>query len=501
MQFRLLKNYSKVGPSPKSFQFFSFFYIIAAFFSVMTHAQIEVDGQPPYDRYGDAVYYAYCENKSTKDTATCNDELFDNSGAQTGKGFIDDQDTAFPYRFIDTRGSNTSADLNSDLVTLSVYIDPNQAVSSNKVLVIQLFAKTKDSEEEYPIIPIRAAELDAVPTTALPDDCTAICQDAYDGFSLSTFRAAQVVPGTYLRIGFLMSDLCTVAQGVGIGQGCDDDTPEAPSNTSVVQQKVYVVLGEVDDGASFATRSEGIVESDLEFRFHQKASELSCASPGTMYFPQDGAIQLQNASFSNQVDSNASLAPELKNFFVLASLSSVNTTYSTYRSNTIVQRANGVFPSITGFTNTSTGADNQYEITILTQSYSGVVSTTSTCSVTNATTSRVLGIVSESQCFLATGAYQELNNPSLTLLRQFRDRILKKSRIGRWWVNEYYQWGPPAAKWLVHHPVFRLPVLLFLGVIHLFLLAFMNHFLLTVGSFSALSLLGWSFFQRWRVNR
>jgi len=58
-------------------------------------------------------------------------------------------------------------------------------------------------------------------------------------------------------------------------------------------------------------------------------------------------------------------------------------------------------------------------------------------------------------CFVATAAWGSPLQPSVALLRTFRDRALLTSPWGRSLVGMYYTWGPPAARYIKDRPVLR----------------------------------------------
>jgi len=56
----------------------------------------------------------------------------------------------------------------------------------------------------------------------------------------------------------------------------------------------------------------------------------------------------------------------------------------------------------------------------------------------------VSGALEGKECFIATAAYGTPFAPQLDILRAFRDQYLKTNALGRWFVKEYYIYGP---KW------------------------------------------------------
>ncbi len=51
-------------------------------------------------------------------------------------------------------------------------------------------------------------------------------------------------------------------------------------------------------------------------------------------------------------------------------------------------------------------------------------------------------------CFIATAAYGDEDLPEVRFLRQFRDDVLEKSRLGRAAVRLYYKLSPFAVRWV-----------------------------------------------------
>jgi uncharacterized repeat protein (TIGR01451 family) len=58
-------------------------------------------------------------------------------------------------------------------------------------------------------------------------------------------------------------------------------------------------------------------------------------------------------------------------------------------------------------------------------------------------------------CFIATAAYGSALEPHVVELRQFRDRYLRRSEVGRALIGFYYRHSPPLARFIAAHPSAR----------------------------------------------
>ena len=58
-------------------------------------------------------------------------------------------------------------------------------------------------------------------------------------------------------------------------------------------------------------------------------------------------------------------------------------------------------------------------------------------------------------CFIATAAFGYYDAPQVQLLRDFRDRYLLNHSPGRWFVKQYYAYGPKAARYINLHPEWK----------------------------------------------
>jgi len=61
----------------------------------------------------------------------------------------------------------------------------------------------------------------------------------------------------------------------------------------------------------------------------------------------------------------------------------------------------------------------------------------------------------ESSCFIATAAYGTPAAEQIDILREFRDKVLLRNRVGAMFVSLYYEASPPIADFISQHEVFR----------------------------------------------
>jgi hypothetical protein len=71
-------------------------------------------------------------------------------------------------------------------------------------------------------------------------------------------------------------------------------------------------------------------------------------------------------------------------------------------------------------------------------------------------------------CFIATAAYGSPMQSYVKILREFRDRFLLESSIGKAFVNFYYKYSPPVANFITKHTnlraMVRMSLLPFVGI-------------------------------------
>lgn len=67
------------------------------------------------------------------------------------------------------------------------------------------------------------------------------------------------------------------------------------------------------------------------------------------------------------------------------------------------------------------------------------------------TPSKVIGLLDDKSCFIATAAYGSSMANDVRTLRLFRDQYLKSNVLGRQFVDFYYEVSPPLANWIAEH--------------------------------------------------
>ena len=58
----------------------------------------------------------------------------------------------------------------------------------------------------------------------------------------------------------------------------------------------------------------------------------------------------------------------------------------------------------------------------------------------------------QGDCFIATASFGDSAHPTVEQLRDFRNRILMQSRVGRYITTIYTRYSPSMAHWLMGHP-------------------------------------------------
>lgn len=232
---------------------------------------------------------------------------------------------------------------------------------------------------------------------------------------------------------------------------------------------------------------------------------LNCPGIDTSYTPGDGAVNIITNYFAFDIASSGTAVPSDPNhappaYLVIASKHGpqfsppdLQALIGTTPTEASAQQAladnedlsatggNPLVPyggtnPITGFQNVSSSNQtdaNSYQLQIMVMDATGMVAvpldgtggngsggSNPGCSLIDVQSTAIQGFLAKSSCFIATGAFRSGDAAPVLLLRAFRDQVLLHSAFGKAFVHWYYGWSPPAALWLLGHPIFRFPVLL-----------------------------------------
>jgi hypothetical protein len=85
--------------------------------------------------------------------------------------------------------------------------------------------------------------------------------------------------------------------------------------------------------------------------------------------------------------------------------------------------------------------------------------------------SEVVGLLSDTSCFIATAAYGSSLDPHVQALREFKNEYLVPHWFGRKLIKVYYTLSPPIAKWVAKNEFLKSTVRIVLwpivGLVHL----------------------------------
>jgi hypothetical protein len=418
----------------------------SAFAPALAHATITVTAVSPYEIANGSVHYF---GNTTLSPSPIMDTNYVN------------------YDFTMTQSNTTEIAAGyPNLIYFDVISDKDFSLSTGERLVVMV-AETSNNNTVF--APIAHAG-----GTACVDQDN--CQDPITLGAVTYLRAARYNERTTLRIGVYLQDLCTVvsngAGGVAIS-GCTGSTLNTPSATAPVQiyLKFFVRVASDSSGGTDTNQESS---SQVVVNLYNQIPTYTCSSSAldNAYFPGDTEILLNTGAL---VAGSTGSAP-VGTLIVVGNDGSAPVITSSFTTgNSLVSRSalNAGTQRITGFTNTTTGADHAYNLALTVRDAAGVVAhfdqttpaapATATCALSNVQTSAIQGFLARSNCFIATAAFRSADAAPVALLREFRDEVLLRTRLGRAFVDWYYDWSPNAARWLVDNPAFRFPVLLALA--------------------------------------
>lgn len=402
---------------------------------------------------------------------------------------------------------NDSNPMNSVLFAVSA----DKAITPGTAIDVMVFASTT-SEGQVPV-PI-AYFNNGSGLVSCNDYCDRGLYTAYSGQSTQFYYyGVPYVPNSSIQIGFYMYDLCAAWQKLQLSGGtismCTNivnNTPQLPANfgasfnltvqliTVPTNAQWYPTSGSptnfsnMNPFPSLTNLGNPAVTpapshlATLTVNF-QNASPTSISCPTTtaqqtqaqIYTPGDTSISLNTGVFTMNPASLSTGQPAPAGAVVIVGSGpsatqnapgpAVSATTPPTASEVLsrVQATGG--PSTVGpgvFQNTQGPSDpNYYNLNFYMRDYAGYLTPgNSQCQLSNIQTSAIEGFLTKSSCFIATAAFRSIESPPVAMLRNFRDMILLHRAWGKSFVHWYYAWSPPAAEWLMLHPMFRYPVLL-----------------------------------------
>ncbi|NDF14171.1 hypothetical protein EB061_02470 [bacterium] len=367
------------------------------------------------------------------------------------------------YRFI-----NTTLSSDANLVWLDVSSNQNFTVNAGQHIVVTLSTGTSSGTE----IPLIGAGM--VTTNSAPPACgtggVATCQGSRSGASN---LSAAYEAGKVLRISFSIQALCQTSGATG--NLCGASAPNysnfqtAGSGGATLSQSFVVTFSVVNDYVSTgAVSGTGNDSGTFTLQISNIPPVISCPTSGQIadyYFPGDGQIYLTPTKYPYTAGSGASSAAgaAVTDLTFLASRGGVALfSGNSVPSNEVVAYVDvgkGT-QAISGFLNSTNGADNVYRAAVYAQNEVGILSATA-CSLPSPyiTSQSIRGMLSKSKCFIATAAYHDADAAPVRMLRRFRDRVLSRFELGRRFISDYYKWSPAWAEWAWDKPFVRSLVL------------------------------------------
>ncbi len=414
----------------------------------------------------------------------------------TTDGYLVDQVTAGYTPLLDT--SDPGATTNpSNLITVDIFSDQFSTLSSGLTLLAYLSSSSSSTN------PVLITGASIVSGTTIPTNCL----NCYGGSS-STYAAATYTAGSTLRLAFTLSALCADTDfssssicETGSGNsgpnytlfnlnGFNATSPVVTSVPQTLSATMYANIvatsnptGVVSTAVPSGTPNDGISFTlNLTYAPPTLTATSSPCNPASdnlsdplFYFPGDGEIILQPNNYGAAQGSGAPLQ-----YYDLVAIKSTTTAITPLTNTASSYTANGQFvdqvnvssssPRAEGFSNTTTGSDNQYQAAVYVENQAGMISQSCWGSdpVHFVEARAIAGVLVKGRCYIATAAYHSGDVYPVVLLREFRDKILSKFSWGRAFVQNYYRLSPPLAVWSWQNPWFRLVSLQVLTPLEIF---------------------------------
>ena len=390
--------------------------------------------------------------------------------------FIDSADTNYSFRILDLSKTQATETVGSRSHLIKIRVSSDRTafnVATTQTLGVYLTVSGSNGSvtKAVPIATIDGADCTASNSNCLWQNAATASQTLVTN---GHYFAAKFQAGQTVTLGFYPADLCadfyTLAQGSTVANGCGAAgatvTPElSPESLPVLQ--VSAVISAFD---TVGTTGSSLDQSanPLNLKFQSDAPSLNCADRASLYQPGDGSIRVPTGGFSVGTDGGtfqSDRAPATDLIVVARDADGTpdeTSAFATSGLNSIVRRVPLTeTQTITGFTNSTTQDPHSYTVAFMIRDAAGLVAASpGACKLSKVQTSVIQGFLSKGNCFIATATYRSTDAWPVRLLREFRDQVLMPYSWGRYWVERYYQWSPPAAEWLMEHEAFRYPVML-----------------------------------------
>ncbi len=379
------------------------------------------------------------------------------SGLDSNKYFFD-SDPSFPFGIVDISKKQGDESGLASALSFTITSDKTSfATTSLPVIMIQAngSAASPNNLKYVPIAGVNGSPCD-----------TNIC-GAQLGVN-NHFFGVVYSAGQTVSIQVYPKDICidyNIQAGAGSATGCTvggtDVSPNQGTPTVQPMQLTFQVNSVTNDGSKTkTTEASQDSSSPISLAFQTDGPTFSCnLVKNDVYTPRDASIKL-NAAFLGVAQ--ASGRAPLSIAIVVANRGATVNLTSTYQGQNELVRRVGIADGqiVDGFVNSESLTDaNSYTMGFLARDASGVVTTEAACQLSNVRTAAIQGFLSKSNCFIATAAFRSVDAAPVEMLREFRGEFLMSNRPGRAFVRWYYRWSPPAAEWLMLHPVARYPVL------------------------------------------
>jgi hypothetical protein len=287
-------------------------------------------------------------------------------------------------------------------------------------------------------------------------------------------------PKTTIKVGFYPQDICSDAFSSGGLAFCTTSTFNAPVAGAPAVFQLKFQISKVPNPTPTATPSGSPIDTmsvPVSISLQVDSAVFNCPNSTTLgaaYMPGDQSIQFfpsdpstNSAIFS--LSPTSSTQAGASTLFVVANDNNTppDITQNFRTANPIVAEVllDRMTP-ITGFTNSTSGAPHEYQLSFLMRDLTGTYlipqPSTSSCILGSVYAASIQGFLGSSSCFIATAAFGSNDSAPVLLFRQLRDEVLLGTRIGDVFVEWYYSWSENAADWLLERPVLRVPVLYFM---------------------------------------